>query len=377
MIPYGRQQVEADDIAAVVDVLKSDWLTTGPQVEAFERAVSDFTGAGQAVAVSNGTAALHCAMSALKLGPGDEVIVPSITFVATANAVIYQGATPLFADVDPDTLLIDPASVASLVTANTVAVIAVDYAGQPCDYSALRKICDQHHLVLVADAAHSLGAEEGGRPVGVLADLTTFSFHPVKGITTAEGGMVVTDNADYAQHIRSFRNHGLNMDLHERRKAGALSYRLTGPGHNYRLSDIQCALGVSQLPKLRGWVERRREVAQHYQQVLSSQVGIEMLRCREGVLHAHHLFVIKVDRHLYGMGRDDLFRNMREQGIGVNVHYPPLHLQPFYQAHCGAQAGQCPQAEALFGQILSLPIYPALSADDISRVTDAVARFSG
>jgi dTDP-4-amino-4,6-dideoxygalactose transaminase len=256
MLPYGRHSITEDDIRAVCEALRSDWLTTGPAVERFERAVSEYTGSEHAVAVSSGTAALHLVLSALGVGPGDEVIVPPITFVATANAALYCGATPVFADVVSSTLLLDPAAVEARLTARTKAVVAVDYAGQPCDYDRLAGIASRHGVALVADACHSLGASYRGRKVGTLADATVLSFHPVKHITTGEGGMVLTRDPAVADRARTLRNHGITTDHRQRSRLGTWSYDMAELGQNYRLSDIACALGTSQLRHLPEWLER-------------------------------------------------------------------------------------------------------------------------
>ena len=245
MIPYGRQSIDESDIKAVIDALQSDWLTTGPRVNDFEDAMTTFTGASHGVAVNSGTAALHCAMHAIGIEPGDEVIVPAMTFVATANCVCYQGGTPVIADVCRDTLLIDPEDVRRRVTPRTKAIIAVDYAGQPADWDALRGIANEHGLVLVADGCHALGATDNGRSVGTLADMTTFSFHPVKHITTCEGGMIVTNNSDWTESMRRFRNHGMTTDGRQREEGKGWQYDVPGPGYNYRLSDIQCTSSSS------------------------------------------------------------------------------------------------------------------------------------
>ncbi len=293
-LPYGRQQVDEEDIAAVVQVLRSEWLTTGPMVEQFEEAVANFVEAPFAVAVSSGTAALHAAMFALNIGPGDEVILPSMTFAATANAVVYQGGTPVFADVDPATLLLDTANLEDLLTPRTRAIIAVDYAGQPCNYSDLQRLKERHGLALVADASHSLGAEYRGKKCGVWADLTTFSFHPVKPLTTAEGGMVVTSCGEYAERIRRFRNHGINLDYQQRSEQGGWYYEMTELGYNYRISDLQSALGLSQLKKLPGWLKKRRQIADIYRKELAGQTVVRPLTQLPNVAHGYHLFVVRV-----------------------------------------------------------------------------------
>lgn len=374
LLPYGRQVIDEADIEAVVSVLRSVWVTTGPMVEAFERAFAGFVGAEHAVSVSSGTAALHTAMAALGVGPGDEVIVPPITFAATANAVVFQGGTPVFADVDPDTLLLDPAEVERLITPRTRAVVAVDYAGQPCDYAALRQIAARHGAVLVADACHALGAEDRGRRAGTLADLNVFSFHPVKHLTTGEGGMITTSSAEYAERMRRFRNHCITRDHHERTAHGAWRYEITGLGWNYRLTDIQCALGGSQLTKVDGWLQRRREIARRYLAALATIPGAEPLRHRDGVLHAYHLFVIRVDPGCLDAHRDAVFAALRAEGIGVNVHYEPVHLHPLYRERFGTRPGLCPKAEAAAERILSLPMFAGMSDRDVQDVIAALEK---
>lgn len=367
LIPYGRQSVDESDIEAVVAVLRSDWLTTGPLVERFERAVADFVGVAEGVAVSSGTAALHAAMHAIGVGPGDEVIVPPMTFAATANAVVYQGGTPVFADVDPTTLLLDPARVEEKLGPRTRAIIAVDYAGQPADYRALRTICRRHGLILVADACHSLGAGDSNGLCGTLADLSVFSFHPVKPITTGEGGMVVTDNAGFAQRMRRFRNHGILTDHHQRLERGAWFYEMVELGCNYRLTDIQCALGLSQLAHLRPWLERRRQMAAYYDAAFQD-TPIRPIQVRPGATHGYHLYVVQVPE------RDRVFAALRDLGIGVNVHYIPAHLHPYYRQRFATNEGLCPVAESAYRRILSLPIFPGLGETDLARIAETLRR---
>ena len=384
MLPYGRQWLDEDDIAAVVEVLRSDWLTTGPKVAEFERAFADFVGTREAVAVSNGTAALHTAMYAAGIGPGDEVIVPAMTFAASANCVVFQGGTPVFADVDPDTLLLDPAQVEAKITPRTKAIIAVDYTGQPCDYDVLRAIADRHGLILVDDACHALGGSYRGRPVGTLADLNTFSFHPVKHITTGEGGMIATDDPDLARRMRVFRNHGITTDHRQREQQGSWFYEMVDLGYNYRLTDIQCALGLSQLCKLPGWVARRQEIAGRYDAAFAEMPTVRPLGVREDVSHAYHLYIVRLDVAQLRAARAEVFAALRAEGIGVNVHYIPVHLHPFYQERFGTGPGLCPIAETAYEQIISLPIFPRMAdagVDDVVRtmykVVDAFASPTG
>lgn len=365
-IPYGRQTIDDDDIAAVVNVLRSDWLTTGPAVERFEADVCAYTGTRHGVAVSNGTAALHAAMFALSIGPGDEVIVPPMTFAASANCILYQGGTPVFADVDTATLLVDPAAVEAAITPRTKAIIAVDYAGQPCDWDALRAIADRHHLALVADGCHALGASFRGRRVGTLADITVFSFHPVKHITTGEGGMAVTSDAQLAARMRAFRGHGITTTASQREKSGAWFYEMTELGYNYRITDFQCALGSSQLKKLDAWIDKRNELAQAYAAALEGQDSIRPLKCREDVRHAYHLYVVRTPE------RDGLFRHLRANGVGANVHYVPVHLHPYYRNVVGTREGLCPVAEAAYREILTLPIWPGMTEDNIQTIMRAI-----
>lgn len=368
-LPYGRQVIDDDDIAAVMAALRSDWLTTGPQVGAFEEAIARYCGARHGVAVANGTAALHTAMAAIGIGPGDEVIVPALTFAATANAVLYQGGTPVFADVAADTLLIDPAAVARLITPRTKAVVAVDYAGQPCDYQALRAITDRHGLRLLADACHSLGAEFQGRKVGTLADLTIFSFHPVKQITTGEGGLIATDDPGLADAMRRFRNHGISTDHRQREALGTWQYEMVELGYNYRITDLQCALGLSQLAKLPGFLARRRAIAHLYDEALAGSAAIRPLVVHPEALSAWHLYVVRLRD---GAARAAAFERLRGQGIGVNVHYLPVYLHPFYRQRFGDRTGLCPVAEAAYETILSLPIWPGMDDSQVDRVLRAL-----
>ncbi|MFV2055345.1 MAG: UDP-4-amino-4,6-dideoxy-N-acetyl-beta-L-altrosamine transaminase [Thiohalomonadales bacterium] len=368
-IPYSRQSISEEDIDAVSAVLRSDWLTTGPKVEEFEAALSDFSGAPYTVTLSSGTAALHTALALLDLSPGDEVIVPAITFVATANCVLYQGATPIFADIDASTLLIDPEQVRKNLSEKTKAIIAVDYAGQPCDYKALRAICNEHNLVLIADACHSLGAEDRGIKVGNLADMTLLSFHPVKHICTGEGGALLTKHKRYATMAKKFRNHGINADHHQREKMGNWEYDMEFLGFNYRLTDFQCALGMSQLNELPMWLQRRTAVAKRYDISLGNIMGVSALEKRPMVKHAYHLYVIRINQSATGISRDALFTTLRNSGIGVNVHYKPVFQHSYYRKRFPNVGRQCPEANRVASEILSLPIYSEISDEQVDTVT--------
>jgi perosamine synthetase len=368
MIPYGKQSISEEDIAAVQRVLRSDWLTTGPNVNAFESEFSEFCNSKHAIAVNSGTAALHTAMDALKIGEEDEVIIPPMTFAATANCVVFQGGTPVFADCDPETLLIDPKKVEEKITTRTKAILAVDYTGHPCNYDTLHEISDKHGLFLVADACHSLGGDYKGKPVGSLADLTVFSFHPVKHITTGEGGMVTTDNPKYAQRMKCFRNHGITIDHRKREEQGSWFYEMTNLGYNYRITDFQCALGMSQLKKLPVWLTRRREIAARYDKAFTSIFGITPLILAPDILHAYHLYVVRVDEEVIGKDRGAIFRELKSRGLGVNVHYIPVHLHPFYQKRFGTGPGLCPVAERAYEEIITLPLFPGMTDDNVEQV---------
>jgi len=359
-IPYSCQCIDEEDIAAVSDALRSRLITSGPLVNQFESLFASYVDSTESVAVSSGTAALHAAMQAIDIGPGDEVIVPPITFVATANAVVYQGGTPIFADVDPGTLLIDPVEVEKKITGKTKAVITVDYAGQPCNYDSLKVIAGKYKLILVADACHSLGATYHGVKAGSIADMTVSSFHPVKHLTTGEGGMVSTNNPDYAKKIRVFRNHGISTDFQQREKKCSWCYEMVDLGYNYRITDFQCALGISQLSKSTRRLARRREIAAIYDEAFTGFPYVKPLSVSNDVLHAYHLYVVRIMDKEPSKKRESVFKHLREKGIGVNVHYLPVHLHPFYKKRFNTGAGLCPVAEQAYEHILSLPMFPEL-----------------
>ncbi len=374
LLPYGHQSIDDHDITGIVEVLRSDWLTTGPAVQAFEKGVAEFVGAKHGIAVSNGTAALHAAMYAVEIGRNDQVIVPTMTFAASANAVAFQGGTPVFVDVEPDTLLIDPKQVEARISSHTKAIVAVDYAGQACNYDALYEIASRHGLPLVADACHALGGTYKGRSVGALADLSTFSFHPVKLITTGEGGLITTDNERLSQRMRIFRNHGITTDHRQRAEKGSWFYEMADLGYNYRLTDFQCALGLSQLRKLGGWIVRRQKIAHQYDEAFANVPALEPLAVRADVSHAYHLYVIKLNLESLKTDRSTIFAALRAEGIGANVHYIPVHLHPYYRRRFNTGPGLCPVAERAYEQILSLPVFPAMTDEDIEDTVTAVRK---
>jgi len=376
MIPYSRHTIGEDDIQAVVDILRSDWLTTGPMVELFEQNLSGSVGAQYGVAVSSGTAGLNCATYAIDLKPGDEVIVSPMTFAATANCIVNRGAMPVFADVDPQTLLIDPNDVKTKITDRTRAVITVDYAGHPADYDAMQAITGSRGIYLISDACHALGARYKERPVGCLADLSVFSFHPVKQITTGEGGMVTTNSAQLARKMRLFRNHGITSDHRQREKENSWFYEMVDIGHNYRLTDIQCALGITQLQKLNGFLKQRHEIARRYDKAFARIPDINPLDVKSNVYHGYHLYVVKIDFQNLGISRESVFKKLRQNHIGVNVHYIPVHLHPFYRKQFQTEPGLCPVAEAAYEQILSIPMFQGISCEEqeniINHIVEAI-----
>jgi perosamine synthetase len=375
LLPYGRQSLGKEEEAAVVEVLRGDWLTTGPLVDAFEEAFASAVGADHAVAINSGTAALHAALRTLDLAPGDEVIVPSLTFAATANAVCYENATPVFAEIDAETLLLDPDDVASRLTSRTRAVVAVDYLGQPAPYDALRERCGPRGVALVADACHALGgSDSGGRRVGTLAALNCFSLHPVKPITTAEGGMVTTADEGMARRMRRFRNHGITTDHRERAASGLFAYEMVELGYNYRLSDLQCALGLAQLPRLPAFTARRQAIAARYDAAFAELSVVRPVRIREGVSCSYHIYVVELDLDALRVDRDGVLAALRAEAIGANVHYPPVHLHPYYRERFGTGPGMLPVTEAAASRILTLPCFPAMSDADAADVVTALAK---
>jgi len=371
MLRYAGQSVDETDIRAVEAVLRGEWLTTGPAVREFEARLCERTGARFAVAVNTGTAALHVAAAVAGLGPGDEVIVPAISFVASANCVLYQGGRPVFADVCRDTLNLDPADVERRLTPRTRAIVAVDFAGHPCDHEALQVLAQRHRLTVIEDAAHSLGATYRGRPVGVLQPLTTLSFHPVKHITTGEGGAVLTDDPALAKAARSLRHHGIDLDLHARNQGNSWEYDVVALGYNYRIPDINCALGISQLRRLDAWIARRRALVAAYREALADLPMLELPQERQDCESAWHLFVVRLRSETVTVTRAQLFAALRAENIGVNVHYIPIPWMTHY-ARLGYPRGQWPVAEAEYARILSLPLFPAMTDRDQADVVAAL-----
>jgi len=360
MIPYGHQSIGEDDIAAVVDVLRSDWLTQGPKVEEFERALADYSGAKHAVVFANGTAALQAAYYAAGFVEGDEFITSPMTFAATANAGIWQGGKPVFVDVEQATGNIDANLIEAALTEKTKAIVPIDYAGNPADLENIKRLAKDKGLIVIEDACHALGAVCKGIKLGTLSDMTVFSFHPVKPITTGEGGAVATDNEDFADKLRTFRTHGITKQKLVHESEGAWYYEMQDLGQNYRLTDMQCALGLSQLKKLDGFIQRRREAAARYHEALSGVAELILPTESERCVSGWHLYPIRVSDT---DARRRVFDGMRAAGIGVQVHYIPVHFHPYYEK-MGYSRGLCPEAEKFYAGEISLPIFPGLTHED-------------
>jgi perosamine synthetase len=375
LLPYARQSIDETDIQAVVETLRSDWLTTGPKVAEFEEAMAAWVGAKYAVSFSSGTAALHAAAFTSGLQPGDQAITSPLTFAATANCVLYQGATPVFADVLEGTLTLDPELVAARITAQTKAILPVDYAGHPADLDSFLRLADRHGLIVIEDACHALGAEYRGRRVGSVAHMTVFSFHPVKHLTTGEGGMVTTDSPVFAETLRRFRNHGINIDARQRQRAGRWHYEMVLLGFNYRLTDIGCTLGLQQMKKLEENLARRRQIAARYSAEFRFMAGVVPPQTREDVDPAWHLYPIRLDLTRLNVDRGRVFQALRAENIGVNVHYIPVHHHPYYRDRFGYEGGEFPVAEAAYECLISLPMFHSMTdgdVDDVVRALDKV-----
>ncbi len=367
-IPYGRQSISEEDIQAVVDVLRSDYLTTGPKVAEFENIVANYVGAKYAVAVSNGTAALHIACLAAGIQPGDEVIVSPITFAASANCVLYCGGKPVFADIKPDTYNIDPEDIERKITSKTKAIIAVHYTGQPCEMDEITAIAEKHNLVVIEDGAQVISGEYKGKKIGSISDMTTFSFHPVKPVTTGEGGMVTTNNEELYQRLKLFHTHGITREesllTHNE---GPWYYEQLELGYNYRITDIQCALGISQMKRLDRFAAHRRKLAHRYDEAFAGCKDIITPYQHPDCLSSYHLYMIQVPAE----HRREIFENLRNKGIGVNVHYIPVYKLPYYQQH-GYQGTCCPNAEAFYAKAITLPLYADMTEEQVDYVVECV-----
>jgi UDP-4-amino-4,6-dideoxy-N-acetyl-beta-L-altrosamine transaminase len=368
-IPYGRQSIDEEDINSVVSVLKSDWLTTGPKVPEFEEQIAHYVGSRYAVAVNSGTSALDIAVQALNLPKGSEVITTAFTFAATSNAILYHNLIPVFADIEQESRNIDPNQIRRNITSKTKAILFVDYAGQPCRIAEIKEIADEYDLRLIEDACHAFGASYKGKKIGTFADMTVFSFHPVKPITTGEGGAVVTDNEWYAKRLRLLRSHGIDKESPDR---GGLNtgwaYDMVELCRNYRMTDIQAALGISQIKKIDSFITKRNELARLYTEMLGNIPFIEIPSKIEDIVHGWHLYTIL----LRNMDRNRFFSYMKKNKIGVNVHYIPIYRFSYYQKNLPTNPNNFLVTEDVFKRIITLPLYPALTEQELDYVVETI-----
>ena len=374
-LPYGHQWIDEDDIKAVSGVLRTDWITQGPKVAEFERLVADYCDAKYAVAFSSGTAALHASTFVTGITHGDEGITTPITFAADGNCILFKEGKVKFADIKKDTHNIDPQKIKAQITPKTKAVIPVDYTGQPCNIEEINEIAEKHGIIVIEDATHAIGAEYKGEKVGGLTDLTVFSFHPVKNITTGEGGMVLTNNSDYYEKLLMFRTHGITKDPKKLQKSeGDWYYEMHSLGYNYRLTDFQCALGISQFKKLEKFIERRRYIANRYNEAFGELKEIITPFEKKDVKSTYHLYMVQLKLDRLRVDRKTIFDALRAENIGVHVHYIPLHLQPYYQEKFGYKNGDFPVAEKYYKRCLTIPLYSKMSDDDVNDVIDGVKK---
>jgi len=371
LLPFARPDITEAEVEAAAEVLRSGWLTTGPRVKEFEKAFATAVGVGYAVALASGTAALHAAYSALRLGPGDEVITTPMTFAATVNMIEAVGARPVFADIDPATLNISPQAVEAALTERTAAIVPVHFTGLPYDVDAIHGIATRDNLPVVDDAAHALGASHQGHPVGSLADITIFSFHPTKNITTGEGGMLTTDAEEWARRARTFAFHGITRPPGD--PATPLPYDVHSLGYKYNMTDIQAALGLVQLRRLKHMNRKRAELAELYFALLGDVEELQLpARPPEGVVHAWHLFVVRLRLEQLTIDRAGFRRELRELNIATGVHYPAVHELTYYREKYGLRPEDFPEARRAAQSVVSLPLFPAMTEEDVADVARAV-----
>ena len=373
-LPYGKQWIDEEDIEKVCEVLRGDFLTTGPNIKDFEESIASYVGTKYAVAFCNGTAALHGACYAAGIGPGDEVLVSAMTFAASANCVLYCGGTPVFVDIHPKYYNMDISKIEEKISSRTKAIIPVDYTGQSVDIDAIMDLAKKHDLIVIEDAAHALGSTYKGKKVGSISHMTEFSFHPVKPITTGEGGAIVTNDFSYYQKLCSFRSHGMirDKDLLSKEE-GPWYHEQQTLGYNYRLTDIQCALGVSQMNKLDLYVNKRRELAKKYTHLLKDMDGLVLPYEEAFSSSGWHLYILQLELDKFTVSRREVFEALVAENIGVNVHYLPVYLHPYYQK-LGYQKGLCPNAENLYDSLITLPLFPKMEEEDVLEVVDALSK---
>lgn len=367
-IPYGKQHIDNKDISEIVKILKSDWLTQGPKIKEFEKAVAKYCDAKYAVVVSSGTAALHAAYSVAGMGFGDEVIISSLNFAAASNIIAIIGGKPVFVDIQKDTLNMEFKNLEKKITRKTKAIIPVDFAGHPCDLDEIMRIAKKHNLLVIEDAAHALGSEYRGRKIGSIADMTIFSFHPVKLITTGEGGMILTNNRKFYNKLKKFRHHGIVKKPNK----GGWYYEIEEPGLNIRITDMQCALGLNQFRKLEKFIKKRREIVAEYNNAFKNINGIIIPSEREYVKSSYHLYIIQLDLNIIKTSRKKIFEELQKRNIGVQVHYVPLHLQPFYRKKFGYKKGDFPIIENYYKGAITLPLFPKMTDVQIEKVIKTV-----
>lgn len=371
-IHFHRYSIGQEEKEAVLAALDSGWITKGPRVAAFETAICEYTGAASALALNSCTAGLHLAMLALGIGPGDEVITTPLTFVATVNMILAVGAIPVLADIDPESLNIDPHSVAQKITSRTRAIIPVHLAGQPCELEPLLKLAETHQVKVIDDAAHAIGASYHGKKIGAWCDATVFSFYATKNITTGEGGMLLSQDPAIVEAARPISLHGLSKDAWKRySNAGFQHYLVDAPGYKYNMSDIQAALGVEQLKKCDALMHKRAEKVRIYREQLQD-LPLRFQEAIPDIIHAHHLFMVRLELPALNCSRDQVLEKLHQAGIGCAVHFIPVHEHPYYQRHFGPIHTEVPQATAAGQDLLSLPLYPDLSADNQERVIDTL-----
>lgn len=371
-IPFYVPWITEEDKNAIIEALDSRWLTGGPKAPEFEKSFADFIGVKHAISVNSGTSALHLAMRTLNIKSGDEVIVPVFTFAATANAVLYCDAKPTFADINPKTFNLSPESVLDKVNKRTKAIMAVHYGGQPCDMKEIMEIAEDYKLYVIEDCAHSLGAEYRGRKTGCIGLIGCFSFYPTKIITTLEGGMLTTNEEWIAEKAKLLREHGMTRSALDREKRADWYYNVKSLGYNYRLNEVQAALGISQLKRVEDGIKKRVEAAHYYRRKLSRVEGIATPYEAKNRTHVYHLYVIKVLKEKCGLSREELFKELATRGIGLSVHYTPLHLLTFYKKMTGCTNGSFPNAEEVYKEVLSLPLFPTIIRNQIDYVIDSI-----
>ncbi|OEU41775.1 UDP-4-amino-4,6-dideoxy-N-acetyl-beta-L-altrosamine transaminase [Methanosarcina sp. Ant1] len=373
MISYGRQWIDEEDKEEVMKVLDSDWLTTGPKIREFESTLCKYVGCKYSVVLNSGTSALDVAVGALDFPERSEVITTPFTFAATSNSLLYNHLKPVFADIQKDTRNIDPEDIRRKITPKTKAISYVDYAGHPCGIKEITEVAEEHGLYLIEDACHSLGASYHGKKIGNFADITVFSFHPVKPITTGEGGAVVTNDPELAERARLLSNHGIDKSADERYGPDAgWAYDMKMLGRNYRMTDIQAALGISQLKKLDMFIERRQEIAELYNELLKDCEFVETPITKDGIKHGWHIYTVL----LKNINRDKFFTHMRKSGIGVNVHYIPIYHFSYYRKHFSFDEKDFPVTEDVFRRIITLPIYPKMSDKDVDLVVKTIKEYA-